>query len=140
LFFPGDAILKKATITVPDARELSYVALLEGSGLSRSAARVIVCLMVRQDLRVREIARSAEMSSAMTTVALRKLQEYRMVLTGDDFPGKKSDRRFRLVGDWECILDLIEQREKGKISGFLEKAGKVRSEFREKYGETGPPG
>ncbi len=130
--------MKNATIAVLDARELSYAALLEGTGLSRSVALVIVCLMVRKDLKVREIARTTQMSSALAAVAMRKLKEYGMVLTGADFPGKKSDRRYRLVGDWECILALIEQRENEMISGYLEKAGKVRSDFREKYGQVRP--
>jgi predicted transcriptional regulator len=126
--------LKNATIAVLDARELSYAALLEGTGLSRSVALVIVCLMVRQNLMVREIARATEMSPALATIALRKLRENGMVLTGVGVSEKMSDRRYRLVGDWECILALIEQREQEKISGFLERAGRVRSDFREKYG------
>jgi predicted transcriptional regulator len=130
--------LKNATIAVLDARELRYVALLEGAGQSRSVARVIVCLMVRQDIRVREIARATEMSSAQASVALRKLQEYRMVVTGAGFSGKKSDRCYRLVGDWECILALIEQREREKVSAYLEKAGHAREECREKYGQSRP--
>ncbi len=126
--------MKNATIAVLDARELSYAALLEGAGLSRSVARVIVCLMVRQNLMVREIARATEMSPALVAIALRKLRENGMVLTGVGVSKKMSDRRYRLVGDWECILALIEQREQEKISGYLEKAGRVRSDFREKYG------
>jgi DNA-binding transcriptional ArsR family regulator len=89
--------------------------------------------MVRRDLMVREIARATEMSPALVTVAMRKLRENGMVLTGFNASGKMVDRRYRLVGDWECILALIEQREKDKISGYLEKAGKVRSSFREEY-------
>jgi predicted transcriptional regulator len=138
LFFPGGTALKNTTITVLDARELSYAALLEGAGLSRSVARVIVCLMVRQDLLVREIARATEMSPALAAVALRKLREYRMVLTGVSVSGKKSDRRYRLVGDWECILALVEQREEEQFSSYLKKAGKVRKDFREKYEQAGP--
>jgi predicted transcriptional regulator len=138
LFIPGGAVLKKVTIAVLDSRELSYAALLEGAGLSRSMARVIVCLMVHQDLKVLEIAWATEMSSALAAVALRKLRENEMVLTEVNVFGKKSESRYRLVGDWECILALIEQREKEKISGYLEKAGKVRSDFREKYDPSRP--
>jgi predicted transcriptional regulator len=126
--------LKNATIAVLDERELKYASLLEGAGQSPSVARVIVCLLIRQDVTVREIARATEMSSARVTVAIRKLRENGMALTGTGLPGKKSDRRYRLVGDWECILALIEEREQEKISGYLEKAGKVRSDFRDKYG------
>lgn len=130
--------MKKATITVLGARELRYATLLEGAGLSRSLARVIVCLMVRRDLKVREIARATEMSSALVANALRKLQALGMVVTGAKFAGKKSDRCYRLVGDWECILALIERLEEEKISDYLEKADKVRKEFREKYGQARP--
>jgi predicted transcriptional regulator len=71
--------LKKATFAVLDERELRYAALLESSGLSRSAARTIVCLMVRQDLTVREIALATEMSSALASVAVRKLDRKSVV-------------------------------------------------------------
>jgi predicted transcriptional regulator len=133
-FFPGVPDMKKTTIAVLDGRELNYATLLEGTGMSRSTARTIVCLMIRPDLTVREISRATEMSSAMTRVALRKLGENGMVLTGTIIPEKVSERRYRLVGGWDCILARIEQRECDKISGYLEKTGKARKNFRELYG------
>ncbi len=67
--------MKNVKIAVLDENELVYARLLEESGSSRSAARIIVCLMVRSNLMVREIAGDTQMTSAAVSIALRKLSE-----------------------------------------------------------------
>jgi predicted transcriptional regulator len=126
--------MKNVKITVLDERELTCARLLEASGLSRSAAMVIVCLMVRSNLMVREIAVTTMMASAAVSVALRKLRESGMIRSEEGVTGKKSDRCYSLVGDWGCILTMIEEQERKKVSGFVEKADHARSELKMKYG------
>lgn len=126
--------MRNVKITVLDESELTCARMLEASGLSRSAAMVIVCLMVRSGLMVREIAVTTMMTSAAVSVALRKLSESEMIRSEGSVTGKKSDRRYSLVGDWGCILAMIEEQELKKVSGFVEKAYHARSELKMKYG------
>ena len=126
--------MKKATFAALDRQELKYAALLEGSGLSRSVARTIVCLMVRRDLTVREIALATQMSSALIGIALRKLRDNGMVSIESATPGRMADRRYRLAGDWDRILAMVEELEQEKVCRYLEKADRVRCDFQEKYG------
>ncbi|HEY3274300.1 MAG TPA: MarR family transcriptional regulator [Methanocella sp.] len=125
--------MKKVTIAALDNSELSYASLLEDTGLSRSTARVIVCLMVRNSITVRQIALATEMTPASVSVAIRKLRELRMIRHEESVSGKTSERLYSPVGDWACILALIEEHERRKISGYMQKSGEVLSEIKNKY-------
>jgi predicted transcriptional regulator len=125
--------LKKITVAVLDNTELRYAGLLEDAGLNRSTARVIVCLMVRNNITIRQIATATEMTSASVTVAIRKLRESGMIRYEESVSGKISERLYRLVGDWECILAMIEEQERKKVSGYVEKSGEVMREIKNKY-------
>jgi hypothetical protein len=74
------------------------------------------------------------MSPASVSVAIRKLRELRIILSEDIETGKMRKRLYRPVGDWECILVLIEEHERKKVFAYMEKTGNVRSEIKNKYG------
>ncbi|HEY3272589.1 MAG TPA: hypothetical protein VGJ92_02430 [Methanocella sp.] len=125
--------MKKIAITVLDDRELGYASLIEDAGFNRSTARVIVCLMVRNNITIRQIAMATETTSASVTVAIKKLRELRMIRYENNVSGKVSERLYSLIGDWECILSLMEEHERKKISGYVEKSGEVLREIKNKY-------
>jgi predicted transcriptional regulator len=126
--------MKQVTIAVLNNRDLIYAGLLEESGLGRSAARALVCLMIRGHITVREMAVATQMTSASVNVALRKLRERGMVLSEDSATGRNADRRYSPAGDWKCILGLIEDHERSQVAMYREKASKVRKDIKNKYG------
>jgi predicted transcriptional regulator len=125
--------MKRGQITMLNERELKYAALLEGSGLSRSMAMVIVCLMTRKNLTVHKVAIATGLTQASAGTALKKLLENGMVQPEERDTGKISGRHYCLAGDWKCILSMIEKRERTKIAIYMEKTGKVRKEIKLKY-------
>jgi predicted transcriptional regulator len=133
LFYQGETGIKKIAIAVLDNRELGYASLLEYAGLNRSTARVIVCLMVRNNITIRQIATATEMTSASVTVAIRKLRELGMISFEENVSGKIFERLYSLVGDWDCILAMIEEQERKKVFEFIEKSGEIRIELKKKH-------
>ena len=125
--------MKKIAIAILDYSELRYAGLLEDAGLNRSTARVIVCLMVHNNITIRQIAMATEMTSASVTVAIRKLRELGMIQYRENVSGKISERLYSLIGDWKCILTLIEEHERKNVSGYVEKSGEILREIKNKY-------
>lgn len=124
--------MKHKEITVFDEKEEGYVTLLEKFGLSRSMAKIIICLMVHEECTSREIEVITGIKSSTVSIILKKLREDRIV-TADkkaEKPGDRGVMHYSLSGDISNVLTLLEEKKRKETSLYIDKIKKIKSRLK----------
>jgi predicted transcriptional regulator len=124
--------MKHAEITVLDEKEEKFVKMLEDFGLSRSMARIIICLAVHDDCTSREIEIVTGIKSSTVSIILKKLREDGIV-RGEKKAEKPHDRgvmHYSLNGSMDEILTILEEKKRKETSAYIDKIRKIKSRLK----------
>jgi|AGTN01.1.fsa_nt_gi Predicted transcriptional regulator len=124
--------MKHAEITVLDEKEEKYVTMLEEFGLSRSMAKIIICLAVHEDCTSREIEIATGIKSSTVSIILKKLREDKIV-SGEKRAEKPQDRgimHYSLSGSMDDVLAILEEKKRKETSAYIEKIRKIKSRLK----------
>lgn len=124
--------MKHAEITVLDEKEEKFVKMLEDFGLSRSMARIIICLAVHDDCTSREIEIVTGIKSSTVSIILKKLREDKIV-HGEKKVEKPHDRgvmHYSLNGTMDDVLGILEEKKRKETSVYIEKIRKIKNRLK----------
>ncbi|MGA9138920.1 MAG: winged helix DNA-binding protein [Methanocella sp.] len=124
--------MKHAEITVLDEKEEEFVKLLEEFGLSRSMARIIVCLAVHDECTSREIEIVTGIKSSTVSIILKKLREDRIV-KGEKKVDKPHDRgvmHYSLAGSMDDVLSILEEKKRKETSAYIDRIKKIKNRLK----------
>ncbi len=124
--------MKHAEITVLDEKEEEFVRLLEEFGLSRSMARIIICLAVHDECTSREIEIITGIKSSTVSIILKKLREDRIV-RGEKKIEKPHDRgvmHYSLSGDLDSVLGILEEKKRKETSAYIDRIKKIKNRLK----------
>lgn len=124
--------MKHAEITVLDEKEEEFVSLLEEFGLSRSMARIIICLAVHEECTSREIEIITGIKSSTVSIILKKLREERIV-RGEKKAEKPQDRgvmHYSLSGSLDSTLVILEEKKHRETSAYIDKIKKIKNRLK----------
>ncbi len=124
--------MKHAEITVLDEKEEEFVKLLEEFGLSRSMARIIVCLAVHEESTSREIEIVTGIKSSTVSIILKKLREDRIV-KGEKKVNKPHDRgvmHYSLNGSMDDVLGILEEKKRKETSAYIDRIKKIKNRLK----------
>jgi predicted transcriptional regulator len=124
--------MKHAEITVLDEKEEKFVKMLEDFGLSRSMARIIICLAVHDDCTSREIEIVTGIKSSTVSIILKKLREDKIV-RGEKKVEKPHDRgvmHYSLNGSMDDVLGILEEKKRKETSAYIDKIRKIKNRLK----------
>jgi predicted transcriptional regulator len=124
--------MKHAEITVLDEKEEKFVKMLEDFGLSRSMARIIICLAVHDDCTSREIEIVTGIKSSTVSIILKKLREDKIVY-GEKKIEKTHDRgvmHYSLNGTMDNVLGILEEKKRKETSAYIDKIRKIKNRLK----------
>jgi len=124
--------MKHAEITVLDEKEEKFVKMLEDFGLSRSMARIIICLAVHDDCTSREIEIITGIKSSTVSIILKKLREDKIVY-GEKKVEKAHDRgvmHYSLNGSMDDVLGILEEKKRKETSAYIDKIRKIKNRLK----------
>lgn len=124
--------MREAEIIVLDEKDEEYVKLLENFGLSKSMAKIIICLALHQECTSRQIEIITGIKSSTVSIILKKLREDRIV-AGTKKAEKDDDREvmyYRLSGTMDHILGILEERKRKETSQYIEKIKKIKNKLK----------
>ena len=124
--------MKHTEITVLDEKEEKFVRMLEDFGLSRSMARIIICLAVHDDCTSRQIEIVTGIKSSTVSIILKKLREDRIV-RGEKKVEKPNDRgvmHYSLNGSIDNILTILAEMKRKETSTYIDKIRKIKSRLK----------
>lgn len=124
--------MREAEIIVLDEKDDEYVSVLENFGLSRSMAKIIICLALHHECTSRQIEIITGIKSSTVSIILKKLREEKIV-TGAKKAEKDADREvmhYRLSGTMDHILAILEERKRKETSQYIEKIKKIKNKLK----------
>ncbi len=124
--------MKHAEITVLDEKEEKFVRMLEDFGLSRSMARIIICLAVHDECTSREIEIVTGIKSSTVSIILKKLREDKIV-RGEKKVEKPHDRgvmHYSLNGSMDDVLGILEEKKRKETSAYIDKIRKIKNRLK----------
>jgi predicted transcriptional regulator len=124
--------MKHAEITVLDEKEEKFVRMLEEFGLSRSMARIIICLAVHDECTSREIEIVTGIKSSTVSIILKKLREDKIV-KGEKKVEKPRDRgvmHYSLNGTMDDVLGILEEKKRKETSAYIDKIRKIKNRLK----------
>jgi predicted transcriptional regulator len=124
--------MKHAEITVLDEKEEKFVKMLEDFGLSRSMARIIICLAVHDDCTSREIEIVTGIKSSTVSIILKKLREDKIV-RGEKKVEKPHDRgvmHYSLNGSMDDVLGILEEKKRKETTAYIDKIRKIKNRLK----------
>jgi len=124
--------MKHAEITVLDEKEEEFVKLLEDFGLSKSMARIIVCLAVHDECTSREIEIITGIKSSTVSIILKKLREDKIV-TAEKKIDRSHDRgvmHYSLAGSLDDVLGVLEEKKRKETSAYIDKIRKIKNRLK----------
>jgi predicted transcriptional regulator len=124
--------MKHAEITVLDEKEEEFVKLLEEFGLSRSMARIIVCLAVHDECTSREIEIVTGIKSSTVSIILKKLREDKIV-RGEkkvDQPHDRGVMHYSLAGNMDNVLSILEEKKRKETSAYIDRIKKIKNRLK----------
>jgi predicted transcriptional regulator len=124
--------MKHAEITVLDEKEEKFVKMLEDFGLSRSMARIIICLAVHDDCMSREIEIVTGIKSSTVGIILRKLREDKIVRSEKKIekPHDRGVMHYSLNGTMDDVLAILEEKKRKETSAYIDKIRKIKSRLK----------
>ena len=124
--------MKYAEISVLDEKDEEYVTLLENFGLSRSMAKIIICLVLHEECTSRQIEVITGIKSSTVSIILKRLREDRIV-TGSKKIGKDEERdimHYRLTGTMDNILNILEEKKRKETTQYIDKIKKIKNKLK----------
>jgi predicted transcriptional regulator len=124
--------MKHAEITVLDEKEEEFVKLLEDFGLSRSMARIIICLAVHEECTSREIEIITGIKSSTVSIILKKLREDKIV-RGEkkvEKPHERGVMHYSLAGNMNDVLAILEEKKRKETSAYIDKIKKIKNKLK----------
>ena len=124
--------MKHAEITVLDEKEEQFVKLLEEFGLSRSMARIIVCLAVHDECTSREIEIVTGIKSSTVSIILKKLREDKIV-RGEkkvEMPHDRGVMHYSLAGSMDDVLSILEEKKRKETTAYIDRIKKIKNRLK----------
>lgn len=124
--------MRDAEIIVLDENDEEYVRLLENFGMSKSMAKIIICLALHQECTSRQIEIITGIKSSTVSIILKKLREDK-IIAGAKKAGKDDEREvmhYKLSGSMDHILGILSERKRKETSQYIEKIKKIKSKLK----------
>lgn len=124
--------MKHAEITVLDEKEEKFVKMLEDFGLSRSMAKIIICLAVHDECTSRDIEIVTGIKSSTVSIILKKLREDKIVI-GEKKAEKPHDRgvtHYSLNGTLDDVLNILEEKKRKETTAYIENIRKIKNRLK----------
>lgn len=124
--------MKQSEITVLDESEEEYVRLLEDFGLSKSMAKIIICLALHEDCTSRQIEVITNIKSSTVSIILKKLREDKIIagLKKAHAGHEREIMYYHLTGTMDDVLNILEERKKKETTNYIEKIKKIKNKLK----------